>query len=417
MTTIRVNPEQLEHVAYQLNTGIRDMDEAVRDAYQQLQGIRDRARGLDDIRNRAADLYRMHRAQTDVAQQVHQHIVQSAQRFSTEDRQLSEVMHSRHTAQMSIWQQMLGTVAVGTLTYAQILEMMSSFTNTTREGIEHLMGAMGGAKDFFEQFAILNQLNRTDVREALLSLGRNVNDIASYLGINAHFVGKMQGVYDAIKDFVPDGRTSFGQFIKGVGGFASSNAEMIGNVMVYGSLALSAISMIDPAIKGLQTGDLHEFKDKLLTVGSEFLVNKLVWGGLGVAAAVVTGKAALTVGGAVAVGATVVVLGSEAIQFVGGQVMNGVEWAGFTELAEGGRAFLDTIDVKDRLVAGTKWFIESTATGIVEVVNHPQESLQNSIDYVGGKTQEFVQGAKNLYDGMAASANQTKDRILGWVGM
>ena len=390
MTVIRVNPEELEQTAYQLHAGIRDMDEALRDAYQQLQGIRDRARGLDDIRSRAADLYRMHRAQTDVAQQVHQHIVQSAQRFSNEDRQLSEMVHSRHTAQLPYWQQMLGTVAVGTLTYGQILEMMSSFSNTTREGIEQLMAYMGGAKEFFAHFEILNQLNRTDVREALLNIGRNANDIAQLLGVNANFVGKMQGVYDAIKGFVPDGRTGFGQFIKDIGGSASTTVQMLGNVMTYGSLALSVIGLVDPTIKAFKTGDFREVKDLALTAGAEFLVNKLVVGGAVVAVGLLAGTTTATVGGVVAAGVAVTVLGTELIQGVGGKLMDAAEWAGFTEFAEGGRDILNKIEVKDRLVAGTKWFVESTATGIVEVINHPQESLQNSINYLGEKTQKIV---------------------------
>lgn len=412
MTIIRVNPEELEQTAYQLQSGIREMDASIRDAYQQLHGIRDRARGLDDIRSRAADLYRMHRSQHDAAEHVQQHLVQSAQRFGGEDRQLADMLHTRHMEQMPIWQQMLATAAIGTLTYGQLLDMMGSFADGVEGVAKGINGALGGYKDFIDQFALLEHLNRTDVREFLLQTGRNANQIAQFLGVDAHFVGKMQGVYDAIKGFVPDGRTTVGKFLHEIGTTASSHSQMISGLMSYGSTALRIIDLVSPTIDAFQTGDFRDLKDKALTSASEMLVDKFVYGGLGL---VLAGTATATVGGAVAAGVGLTVAGTEAIQFVGGYAMKGLEWAGYSELAKDGQYWLDQIEVKDRLVSGTKWAIEGLTTGTIDVINNPQQSLQNSVNYVADTVSEIGQGAKVLYQSTVQSAEQIKNQLFSWL--
>ncbi|MFN9115032.1 MAG: hypothetical protein ACK5XN_33640, partial [Bacteroidota bacterium] len=91
MAVIRVDPDELNTVSGQLNASMRDMDQSLRHAVQQLSGIRDRAKGLDDIRNRAANLYRMHVNHMQEGTHVQQHISQSAMRFSESDRELSSM--------------------------------------------------------------------------------------------------------------------------------------------------------------------------------------------------------------------------------------------------------------------------------------------------------------------------------------
>lgn len=94
MTEILVYLDSLQDVATDLRHGLRDMDACVRRAYNEVHSMHDRGRGLNEVRQRADDLLRAHRAIDAAGTQVERYLATCADVFARTDYELATQIRS-----------------------------------------------------------------------------------------------------------------------------------------------------------------------------------------------------------------------------------------------------------------------------------------------------------------------------------
>jgi hypothetical protein len=384
MAVIRVDPDELNTVSGQLNASMRDMDQSLRHAVQQLSGIRDRAKGLDDIRNRAANLYRMHVNHMQEGTHVQQHISQSAMRFSESDRELSSMISHNAGLNQSLWQKMLNTNIVGNISIDDVLGGIQKYTGML------VGGSTTGALGFFIKYGPkLAHLTRTDLFNHLTLLGRKLNFVTKTFSLNFAFVGKMQNLYKSVKDFIPHGNLKWMQ-----------NLKVIGKVAVFADTIVGAVKTVDHFISAVRTGDFRSTWKQFKETAATAIVDSFVYAGLGLAAAGVT-IATGTVAAKVALVGAAAIVTSEIVQGSGRLLASGLDFFGKKDAAKWINDSLPSIDLKQ----GTINKIKGVIDGVEEVVTNPRASLQNSVDFLSKKKDELVQGVSQASKKIAESAN------------
>ena len=94
MTEILVYLDSLQDVATDLRHGLRDMDTYVRRAYNEVHSMHDSGRGLNEVRQRADDLLRAHRAIDAAGTQVERYLATCADVFARTDYELATQIRS-----------------------------------------------------------------------------------------------------------------------------------------------------------------------------------------------------------------------------------------------------------------------------------------------------------------------------------
>ena len=94
MTEILVDLDALQDVVMDLRHGLRDMDTYVRRAYNEVHSMHDSGRGLNEVRQRADDLLRAHRAIDAAGTQVERYLATCADVFARTDYELATQIRS-----------------------------------------------------------------------------------------------------------------------------------------------------------------------------------------------------------------------------------------------------------------------------------------------------------------------------------
>ncbi len=410
MSVIRVDPDELNSVAGQINASMRDMDQALRHAHQQLSGIRDRAKGLDDIRSRASNLYRLHTNLMQDGAHVQQHIVQSAVRFGENDRNLASMIAQNAGAQQSLWQQMLNASVIAGATLNDALSGVQNLIN----GFQHHAGT---ALSMFAQYAgMIGKFTRKEVLDYLKSVGNNLDLASKLFGIHAGFKGKLTEVYKMVKDLIPHGNSTLGKAIR-----------WMGNAAKWAEYIKSGVDIAGTFVNDIKTGNFWNTYDKATDIAANFLTKTLVTasvafagkvflGAVGVGAAVVVAKPAAIV--LLAIGATYGT--SMLVQSVGSGIASGYELFGNKEKADNIRESLKQWDLVEKTKNGVKWLIkdgsvmitekinqtvDSATQGVISFYRNPQAHVQRFVNFVDHTKQQVTESVIN-------TANQVKEVVV-----
>jgi hypothetical protein len=109
MTEIVVYLDALQDIATDIRRTVRDLDDCVRRAYNEVHSIHDSGRGLNDVRERADDLLRSHRAITEAGTRVEQSLSQCADFFARTDQELATMIYTYKFSSVSDYQSVLRT--------------------------------------------------------------------------------------------------------------------------------------------------------------------------------------------------------------------------------------------------------------------------------------------------------------------
>lgn len=104
MSEIIVYLDALHDVAGEMRRAVRDMDECVRRAYNDVHSMRDSGRGLNDVRQRAADVLRMHRAIEETGIRLERFVTEQADTFARTDQELAAMVRAQQFVSLSQFQ-------------------------------------------------------------------------------------------------------------------------------------------------------------------------------------------------------------------------------------------------------------------------------------------------------------------------
>lgn len=353
MTYIRVDPDELNVVSTQIHSTMNEMDQSVRNAYDQLRGIRDRARGLDDIRNRAAELYRHHTNQMQSAQQVQRHIQESAQRFSEHDRQLSSMLGNNINQTISTMLRFHSTVAIGGFVASQLLPTVF---------------------DTWNKYAA-NTWNTLQQRKEFEDLETMFDLLGGFKNFDKTNIGK---TFSMLKGFIPDGRTTFGKFVDKVGGFG----EYVGTAFT----AVKVVDLLSTVYQDSQTGDYTNSIDKATSIGASVATTMIVKGLV---------KGALMVNPVVGV----VVAGA----FLAPKILTGAgylaSYMGFEGTGQALRNIGSKIDIEKAIENSVKWGLNKGVEAASSAWNKSKKTVQNSVNFVKDQVNAVSSWTKKLLPG------------------
>jgi hypothetical protein len=353
MSYIRVDPDELNIVSSQINSTVNEMDQSVRHAYEQLRNIRDRARGLDDIRNRAADLYRNHTNHMQSAQQVQRHIKESAQRFSEQDRQLSSMLHTQA---------------------ARTVDDLLRFHLTTG-----IAGSIGGqllphVYDAWNKYAAPTW-NKLQQRPEF----NDLEDVVDLLGGFKDFDKTNLGTtFKILKDFIPDGRTHFGKFVDQVGGFG-----------VFVGTAFTAVKIVDlmsSVYHDAQSGNYTNSLNKATSLGAD-VISKFAIKGIIKGAAMINPITGVVVGGIILAPKIIVAAGHLA------------EYMGYDAAGDAIKDFGNKVDIERAIENTIKWGLDKGVQGVTYAWNNPQQAVQDSVDFVQDTVGAVTDWTQRLWQG------------------
>lgn len=370
MQTIRVNPDELNSAAGVIQHSLTDIDAVMTQALDQLSAIRDRAKGLDEIRDRARKLQQFHRQQMTTAQQVHQHIAQSAQRFTETDTQLGGQIALSVASQ---------AMAMGMPVPTQIQQWLTNNSDLLKQIGTFMMGGVvapllpifapvAGASWFLQQ-----GFSNSAAWQAMHSALDSITDIEDLGYLAAGWKPLMEGLGKVSESLLAHGKLNWVH--NGISAFV--NNELGGVTRIEGlakgaekwfligqgiNLGMSAFDFVRSAA----SGDRNAFVDS----GGKFLGDGLI---------MAAGMAFPPVAAAYGI--------SSLVQLGGGAIASGMDWLGYGEQAQKTREVLEMVDLR----AQTQKLTTKVFDGAVSGVEYTVKKTQDAIDYVSEKTKPIVQ--------------------------
>jgi prophage DNA circulation protein len=338
MTNILVNPNELQQLANTLDVQMREMESAIRNAYEQVSSIHDSAKGLNDVRSRARDLYRQHTTQMEHGSVVTRFVQDTAQRFVDAEHDLTSMIGSQRQI---AFHQVIQNIAIGGVTVGTLLPSI-------RMVVDGLNGGIADWKNFY---------GKADKYSGYL---KNISDFGS-------FISDPDTTFGRTMDVVGDATRIFQNELKEVNGYVNILAKGV----KYGDLVL----------KGVENGDWSGLKNDLIDIGSRAATK---WA-LGEAAKLIPGVGT-------------VLLVSDGIQLVGNGVASGLEFFGMKEQAASLRNVLEVIDVKEQAVKATKWVANKVVDGVGYAIQHPHEVMKQATDFVDNTANQVRNATSNIYN-------------------
>lgn len=335
MTSVLVSPDELQQLANTLDVQMRDMESAIRNAYEQVSNISDSGKGLNDVRHRARDLYRRHTAQMEQGITVKRFVQDTAQRFKDAERDLTVMIRSQ--PQLA-FHQIIQSIGVGGGTVGSLLPNIRTVVDIFKSGISDWNSFYGKANNYTGY----------------------LKNVCNFLSAPDSTLGITMGGIGAVNDLLR-------KELKEVNGDFSKIAKVV--------------KYTDLVLKGVENGDWSGLRNDLVDTGSRMIVNA----GLKYVANLIPGVGT-------------VLLVSDAIQLFGKGAASGLEFLGMKEQAKGLRNVLEIIDVKGQAVKATKWVVNKAVDGIGYAISNPHEVLKQTTDFVNHTGDQIKNAASNLYN-------------------
>lgn len=335
MTSIRINPNELQQLAGVLDAQMREMDAAVRAAHDQVTNISDSAKGLNDVRNRARDLYRQHVSQVSQGVEVARFVKDTAQRFIDTERELSSMLGGNRPQPLH---EFIQNISIGGITVGSLVPGARFIVDGLKNGI----------KDWNEFYKKANK-----------------------------YVSNLKDV----TDFLQDPETAFGRVMHGINQATGVIQKDLKTINGYASTFAKGVKYGDVILKGIESGDWSGLKNLVVDDASRLLARE----GLKYAASLVPG-----VGTVLAI--------SDTVQLVGKGFASGLEFFGFKEQADSLRNTLAVIDVREQATKATKWVVNKVVDGVSYVVQNPHEAMKQVTDFVDRTSDQIKNATTGIYN-------------------
>lgn len=336
MTNILVNTDELQQLASTMEMQMREMENSIRNASQMVSNISDSAKGLNDVRNRARELYRRHSTQMEQGTSVKRFVQDTAQRFQDAERDLTSMIGSR---QHLAFHQVLQGIGVGGVTVGAMLPGI-------RTVIDGLKGGIADWKDFYNK----------------------ANNYTGYL--------------KNVSDFLADPDTAFGRTMGVIGDVNDIFRKELKDVNGYVGYLAKGVKYADLVLKGVETGDWSGLRNDLVDTGSRMIVNT-----------------ALNYAANLIPGVGTVLLVSDGLQLAGKGIASGLEFFGMKDQATWLRDNLAVIDVREQAVKATKWVVNTAVDAVGNAIANPHETLKQATEFVSNTADQVKNAASTLYNG------------------
>jgi hypothetical protein len=336
MTNIQVNLDELQQLASTMEMQMREMENSIRNASQMVSNISYSAKGLNDVRSRARELYHRHSTQMEQGASVKRFVQDTAQRFQDAERDLTSMINSR---QHLAFHQVVQNIAIGGGTVGTLLPGIRTVVDGIKQGV-------GDWKNAYAK------------------------------------VDKYTGYLKHVSDFLADPDTTLGRTMGVIGDVNDVFRNELKDINGYVGYLAKGVKYADLVLTGLETGNWSGLRNDLVDTGSRMLVNA----GLKYAATLVPGVGT-------------VLLISDGLQLAGKGLASGLEFFGMKDQATWLRDNLAVIDVREQAVKATKWVVNTVVDGVSAVIANPHEAMKQATDFVTNTADTVKNAASNLYNG------------------
>lgn len=249
MTEIVVYLDSLQDVAIDIRHTVRDMDECVRRAYNEVHGIHGSGRGLSDVRQRVDDLLRSHRAIAEAGTRVEQSLSQCADLFARTDHELTTMIRTQQFGGESYYQSLLRTTMVNQRPLKYWFERAAVNADWLNMQVQRL-DIWSLAQRYTWIAMLAKQLNQDTMHNQLSTIDKAMHSI----GLPAVLGSKILAIDALLAQFLPVATSPLAQKI----GTASSFVTKVAQIAAIVPHFTDEMSLFT---NGLLTGELHPFRD------------------------------------------------------------------------------------------------------------------------------------------------------------
>lgn len=253
MTEIVVYLDALQDVAIDIRRTVRDMDDCVRRAYNEIHSIHDSGRGLNDVRHRADDLLRSHRTITETGIQVEQSLSQCADLFARTDHELATMIRTQKVGDESYYQSLLRTTLVNQRPLKYWFERVAVNVDWLNMQVQRL-DIWSLAQRYTWIATLAKQLNQDTMHNQLSTIATTIDKAMHSIGLPAVLGSKILAIDALLAQFLPVATSLLAQRI----GTASSFVTKVAQIAAIVPHFTDEMSLFT---NGLLTGELHPFRD------------------------------------------------------------------------------------------------------------------------------------------------------------
>jgi hypothetical protein len=225
MTEIVVYLDALHDIAIDIRRTVRDMDDCVRRAYNEVHSMHDNGRGLNDVRERADDLLRSHRAIAEAGIRVEQSLSQCADMFAHTDQELATMIHTYQFSNALYYQSLLRTTMPNKWSLQYWFEKSAVNVDWLNAQLQRL-DVWSLAQRYTWIATLANQMNHETMHNQQAVLATTIDTVMHAIGIPAVLAGKTLAIDALLTQFLPLATSSLLQEFSTTSSFATKIAPI-----------------------------------------------------------------------------------------------------------------------------------------------------------------------------------------------
>jgi hypothetical protein len=253
MTNILVDIDALHDTAKVIRRAMREMDDCVRHAYNEVHSIRDSGRGLNDVRHRADELLRTHRTLEESGIRVEQYLSSHADAFVSADQELASMVRNQRFAEESYYAYLLRSTTVANQSLKTWFDTFAINADWLNAQVQRV--SIGDLAERYTWIAELTaQLNKTAVHD----WAKQTTYVMDKMGFPAVYASRVHAVADMLAQFLPAAESPLAHVLS----TASATVTTVANIAYLVPHFTDELSMF---AHGLATGDLRPWFDHFVT--------------------------------------------------------------------------------------------------------------------------------------------------------
>lgn len=198
MTNILVDIDSLHDTSKYIRRTLRDMDECVRRAYNDIHSIRDSGRGLNEVRHRADELLRAHRALEEAGIRVEQYASWYADAFASADQELASMVRSQLYVDNASYMYVLRSIA-------STNQLRQTLLTTIATHAEWLKSQINGTSiwDLATRYTMISTLAAQLRTTAISDWAKHTALVMGSMGLLAVHASQIQASATLLASFLP----------------------------------------------------------------------------------------------------------------------------------------------------------------------------------------------------------------------
>lgn len=243
MNDIVVYLDSLHDVVTDIRWAMREMDGCVRRAYNEIHSINGSGRGLNDVRHRADELLRAHRALEETGTHVEQYVSAYAEAFAAADQELAAMVRSQRYTDEAYYASVLRSM---TTVSQSLTTWMATFVSNADwvNAQAHRVSVWDLAERYTWIVMLTNLLDITTVQD----WAKKKNSVIDKMGVSAVYASQIQALAAMLAQYIPGTEISLTRQSAHVA--TTTEIAHIANVESHISKDVSVFA------HGLRTGDL-----------------------------------------------------------------------------------------------------------------------------------------------------------------